>query len=72
MQTMLPSRDYHPNFVGEKAGVSDNYFPKFMKLREDPNLGAKIDTIFRAISEKKKDYRFKYRAVERVCERKGC
>ena len=39
LQTMLQSRDYHPNFVGEKAGVSDNYFPKFMKLREDPNLG---------------------------------
>ena len=36
---MLQSRDCHPNFVGEKAGVSDNSFPKFMKLSEDPNLG---------------------------------
>ena len=66
---MLQSRDCHPNFVGEKAGVSDNSFPKFVKIQI---WGAKIDTIFRAISEKKKDYRFKYRAVERVCERKGC
>ena len=71
LQTMLQSRDYHPNFVGEKAGVSDNYFPKFMKLREDPNLGGQNWYYFQSHFRKKKGLQIQVQGCGKGLWKKG-